>query len=262
MDFRQSRLEWISLVYLLFFVLAVFAPSIFQRGYFGFSDTTLQEVTIFAFGMAGIVTFALYERLMERREKEREQAQNDYIKTKSELIESYMYIGSVNRKIELLKKLANDTTTTLKENRRIPKELFQAIMANACSSIGADTALLRFVDHDRLRTEREFAHQNGSKFIFRVANRDLRALHERGLSHSFILSEDEKEILAVPSDRSDGGLKAYLLIHLPGQRIHDVDASLLKVFVNQAEMLYRNFPLSESNGEAAAVLAQSQDDEK
>jgi len=253
MDFRQSRLEWISLVYLLFFVLAVFAPSLFQHGYFGLSETTLQEITIFVFGMAGIVTFALYERLMERREKEREQVQNDYQKAKLELIESYTYIGSINRKIELLKKLANETSSSVMEHRPIPKELFQAIMSNACSAIGAETALLRFVNHGTLRTDREFFQQTGSKFVFRVSNRDLRTLHERGLSHSFVLSEDEQEILVVPSDRSEGGLKAYLLIYMQGQHIHDVDASLLKVFVNQAEMLYKHFPLSEQPSVSAAA---------
>jgi len=242
MDVRQKPLEWISLVYLLFFVLAVFAPSLYGHGYFGLSQTALEEGTIFLFGIAGIASFALYERLMERREREREQAKSQYQRAQVELMESYAYIGSVNRKIELLKQLANDTTNTLAAQRHVTKDLFQSLMANACSSVGAETALLRFVDNARLRTEREFLH-NGQSFVFRVSNRDLLTIYDRKLSHSFVLSEDKKEILVVPSDRAEGELKAYLLLYFPGQRIQEIDASLLKVFVNQADMLYRHFPM-------------------
>ncbi|MFA6429718.1 MAG: hypothetical protein WCV84_04455 [Patescibacteria group bacterium] len=256
MDIRQKRLEWISLVYLLFFVLAVLSPSLYRNNYIGIAEETLEEITIFIFGLAGIVTFTLYERLMERREKEREQVQGQYQKAKMELMESYQYIGSVNRKIELLKQVANDTTSTLAGQRHISKELFQSLMSNACSAVGAETALLRFVDHDRLRTDREFLH-NGQGFVFRVANRDLRTIHERNLSHSFVLSEDEKEILVVPSDRSEGNKKAYLLLHLADQHIPEVDASLLKVFVNHAEMLYQHFPLGEISSEAPNVVAET-----
>jgi len=259
MDIRQKRLEWISLVYLLFFVLAVFSPSFFRRGYWGLAEETLEEMTIFAFGLAGIVTFALYERLMERREHEREQAQNQYQKAKVELMESYAYIGSVNRKIELLKQMANDTSSSMAGQRHLSKDLIQSLMANACSTVGAETALLRLVDHDKLRTEREFLH-NGQKFVFRVPNRDLRAIHERGLSHSLVLSEDGKDILVIPSDRKEGTPRAYLLLFLPGQRIPEVDVSLLKVFVNQAEMLYRNFPVADNGGEPVLASAASDSD--
>lgn len=240
MNSRTNRFEWISLVYLLFFVLAVLSPSIYTQGYFGLSEDTLEELTIFLFGLAGLVTFTGYERLMERREKEHEKAQMDYQKAKTELIESYAYIGSMNRKIELLKKLANDTSLTLVDSKRLRKDLFHAIAANACSASGAHAGLIRFVELGKLRTDREFHHHPDSSFIFRVSNRDLRNLHEQKVSHAFVLSEDERQILVVPSDRHAGDMKAYLLLHLDADTIPEIDPSLLKVFVNQAEMLYQN----------------------
>ena len=240
---RANRLEWISLLYLLFFLLAVLSPSLYTRGYLGLSQTALEEMTIFLFGLAGLLTFTIYERLMERRERERKKAQDNFIKAQSELIESYAYIGSINRKIELLKKLANETSISVVDNKRIPKELFHALAANACSAVGAQAGLLRFVELSRLRTEREFAHHPDSKFVFRVANKDLRTLHDEKAGHAFILSEDEKQILVIPSDRAGGEFKAYLLLHMDQEGIPEVDASLLKVFVNQAEMLYQNFSM-------------------
>ena len=75
----------------------------------------------------------------------------------------------------------------------------------------------------------------------RVANRDLRSLHEDGKTHGIFTFEDGKKILAVPSDRH-GVIKGYLLFQLPDKfDEQDVDTALLKVFVNQAEMLYQHF---------------------
>ena len=252
MDIRQRRLEWISLVYLLFFVLAVFSPTFYHHSYFGLPEEVLEEITIFVFGLAGIVTFSLYERLMERRERERDQAQNQYQNAKVELMDSYAYIGSVNRKIELLKQLANETSSKLNGDRQLTRELFQSLLTNACSAVGAESAMLRMVEHTKLRTEREFFYQ-GKPFVFRVPNRDLRTIHEKDLSHSFVLSEDGRDILVIPSDKKEGEVKTYLLLRLPNRQIPEVDASLLKVFVNQAEMLYRNFPVGDHVDKPAPV---------
>ena len=90
---KGLRIEWISIIYLIFFVLAVLSPSIHTRPLFGLSETQLEELTIFLFGIAGLITFAAYERLMEKREKERKETDENLHRAKQELIESYAYIG-------------------------------------------------------------------------------------------------------------------------------------------------------------------------
>lgn len=237
---KSARIEWISIIYLIFFVLAVLSPSIHQRGLFGLTETQLEELTIFIFGIAGIITFAAYERLMERREREKQVAESDYQRAKQELIESYAYIGTVNRKIELLKKIANDTSTRMAENSAAPRELFQALAQNAHASVGAKAALLRFVEVSRLRTDSEFSHAPEGQPAVRVANKDLKTLHDEARSHAFIRSEDGDDILVIPSDQKRD-LKAFMMLRLDQSQIHELDISLLKVFVNQAEMLYRGF---------------------
>ena len=96
------RLEWISLVYLALFVLAVLSPSLISKGYFGIDERHVEEFFIFIFGLVGIATFSFYERIMEKKDREHEDAKNEYDRARKELIESYKYIGSVNRKIEVL----------------------------------------------------------------------------------------------------------------------------------------------------------------
>lgn len=253
---RAGRLEWISLVYLVFFVLAVLSPSIYRSGYFGLSETALEEVTIFLFGIAGLMTFSWYERGMEYREREQQKIQNDYERIKGELVESYTYIGSLNRKLELLKSLANNASVSAGDAGRIEKELFEALAASASAAAGGTSAVIRFLDVERLRTEREFLHQPDKTEPLRVHNKDLRALYERGKHHDYIMTDDGIEVLAIASDQK-GKRKAYLLLPLSSADRADLDPSLLKVFVNQAELLYRSFPprlpASEPAGRALEV---------
>ncbi|MSR84833.1 hypothetical protein EXS71_00085 [Candidatus Uhrbacteria bacterium] len=240
MSSKSNRLQWMSLLYLVFFVLAVLSPSIYKQGYIGLSETQLEELTIFIFGMAGLISFTFHERFMERHEQERDRAQNDYQKAQAELIESYAYIGSINRKLELLKKLADNQTVAMAGEKRIPKDLFHALAAHACAAVSAPSALIRFVELTRLRTEREFAHQPESQLDFRVSNKDLRTLHESGKAFHLLSSEDGNRVLAVPSDGTHA-IKGFLLLPIGDRPLADIDPSLLKVFVNQAEMLYNRF---------------------
>lgn len=249
---RSQRAEWVSLLYLLFFVLAVLSPSIYRRSLFGIDETTLEEMTIFLFGIAGLITFTLYERYMDRREKEREIVEHDYNRLKFELMESYAYIGSVNRKIELLKKMAEETSLTLVDKKRFPKDLLFSIAANACAAAGAQGSLLRIVHLDKLRTEREFFHDPEHTCQFRISNRELRSMHDTQVPKSSIPQEDGRHLFVVPSDRmATNDCKAYLLLIVDEKHREDVDTSLLKIFVNQAEMLYHNFL------DGSAALAES-----
>ena len=247
---HEHRVEWMSFLYLVFFVLAVLSPSIYEHGYFGFSEKFMEEVTIFLFGLAGIITFTLYERHLERREAETERIEGDIQRTKKELVESYSYIGSVNRKIELLKRLMNDTSLTLIDRKRLPKELLQAISQNALSAVGAEAVLLRVMDQAKLRTVLEVQVDAREKQVFRVANRELKAIEDSHASHAFILTEDERDVLAVPSDAFTESSKAYLLLFLPTHHIPEIDVSLLKVLVNQAEMIHRTATLVKNEKEA------------
>jgi hypothetical protein len=236
---KTPRIEWISVIYLVFFVLAVLSPSIHTRDLFGLSETQLEELTIFVFGIAGLLTFATYERLMERRELERERVDADYGRVKRELIESYAYIGSMNRKIELLKKVANNTSLASEQGKH-QKDLFHAVAENACAAVGANAVLIRFVHPDPIRTEAEFLHATTGSAQFKVPNKDLIQLKQNDSSHAFVRSEDGKEILVVPSDHKETG-RAYILLTLDEEKIQELDVPLLKVFANQAEMLYKNF---------------------
>ncbi len=250
------RIELVSLVHLTFFVLAVMSPSLITHDYFGIPQQHLEELFIFVFGLAGLMTSGLHQRIVEQRTKERDAAQSSADRAKGELIESYKYIGSVNRQIEVLKQFANQASMSLLKDDAYWKDLLLSLAANAASSANAECVLIRFVDIDTLRTEREVMHDLGKKRALRVANKELKRLHDFGSQHAFMRIEDGSEILAVPSDRKEGGVKAFLLLATDPSRTSDTEASIVKVFANQAELIYHHLAKKkeEAPQDAAAAL--------
>jgi hypothetical protein len=234
---RLLRLEWISVLYLALFVLAILSPRLVSNGMFGFSEENIEEGLIFTFGIVGLLAFTLYERMMERREKERDEAVTERDKARKELVSTYEYIGAVNRQIDALKKLANETATSLVEEDRVRKHIFQSLAASAAAHVRSHQAVIRIVALEKLRTIREF-HVDIEKPV-RVANRDLLEVHLRSRSHCFIRDEGGEEVLVIPSSRQDCQTKAFMLIPARSGELTDVDPGLLNVYANQAEVLFR-----------------------
>ena len=232
------RVEWISLVYLTLFVLAVLSPSLVTGDILGVDQQYIEEMMIFVFGIVGLVIFSVYQRLMERKEQEHEDAKNEYDRAKRELVESYQYIGSVNRQLDVLKRLVNQTSVKIVENDHLTKELLTSLLANAAASVNASTAFIRYVELDKLRTVHEMVHSLEKNSLIKLSNRELKKVQERGVSHAFLSTEDGQEVLVVPSDHRGRAVKAYLVIAATNVQGGHVDMSLLKVFANQAELLY------------------------
>lgn len=138
----------------------------------------------------------------------------------------------------MLKKSINDTSVSMYEQHKLSKELLHSLVTAASASFGGTPTLLRFVNLEKLRTESEFAHPNSSlgRLPFTVPNKDLKTAHEQGAITR--VTTDKVQLVLVPSDRHNGGIKAFIAVQ-EADSGSEYDDSLLKVFVNQAELIYR-----------------------
>jgi len=241
------------LLYLVIFVMAVMSPSIITRDLLGVPEQHVEEVLIFLFGLTGLATFSIYERIMERRLKERDEALSQSERAIKELLESYRYIGSVNRQIDVLKTLVNETSLSIVGKEAYEKDLMRSILSNAAASVSATGALVRFLDVEKLRTEREYHHESLNGKALRVGNKELKNLHQYGAPYAFMRTEEGQEIIAIPSDRKDSKIKAYLILVAEAASVSEVEVSLLKVFANQAELVYHQIIAKRGNGDGAAL---------
>ncbi|MFA6447439.1 MAG: hypothetical protein WCW31_04275 [Patescibacteria group bacterium] len=246
---RSTKFQWISIVYLLLFVLAVFSPSIINQDYLGIKEQHIEEFLIFVFGIAGLSIFMLYERLMEKTEKENLKIQDACERVKKELVSSYQYIGSMNRQMDVLKKLSNDTSVSMFDQAKLSKDLMRSLVSAASGSLGGAPGLIRFVNLDKLRTEAEFLHLNGAAgqiSSISIANKELKRVHDSN-SQFGTLAVGDKTWLIIPSDRRAGAVKAFMILHHTPAKFEEFDPSVLKVFANQAELVYR--ALKKENGD-------------
>lgn len=233
------RLEWISILYLALFVLAVLTPRMVSRSLFGFEEVRIEETLIFAFGLTGLLTFSLYGKLVERREKERAAAEAERDRAKKELTSSYAYIGNINRQMDALKRAANETATTvLEQNGTHKKELLQSLAASAAAFVRAPQATIRILDIKNTRTIREY-HADANNPV-RAHNKHLLTLHGETRSHGFVQG-DTGEIFVIPSDRTGDAAKAFILIPVLRTELpEELDGGILRVYANQAELLHHS----------------------
>ncbi|MFA6504159.1 MAG: hypothetical protein WCT54_04510, partial [Patescibacteria group bacterium] len=56
-DERSKKFQWISLAYLVLFMLAVFSPSLVRGDVLGLNEAHVEELLIFVFGLSGIAIF-------------------------------------------------------------------------------------------------------------------------------------------------------------------------------------------------------------
>lgn len=246
---RSQKFQWISIVYLLLFVLAVFSPSIISQNYFGIKEQHIEEFLIFVFGLAGLSIFMLYERMIEKTENENTKIQDACERVKKELVSSYQYIGSINRQMDVLKKLSNDTTVSMFDQAKLNKDLMHSLVLAASGSLGGAPGMIRFVNLDKLRTEAEFLHLNGTAgqiSSMSIANKELKRIHDSETQFA-TLPVGDKNWLIIPSDRRAGAVKAFMILHHTPASFEEFDPSVLKVFANQAELVYR--ALKKENGD-------------
>ena len=235
---QNRRFEGITLVYLAFFLLAVLAPSIITHDYFGIPSMYLEELLIFITGLGSLMTFTLYERILEKKIQERDVATESAERAKKELVESYQYIGSMNRQMDVLKKLANETSMSLMKSSAYWKDLLHSLASNAASCVSANNVLIRFVELETLRTEREVYYHVKQRKQIKISNRELRMVCDSNIGHSQIHTESGDDVLIVTSDPTGSPMRAHVILDMPTTAISDVEISLLKVLANQAQLVY------------------------
>jgi hypothetical protein len=93
-------------IYLILFILTIFVPSLIPQSGIGFlSEETAEEMAIFLLGTSVFLIFLWKERTLNRKEKERIKIQKEAKLVSKNLSDTYLYIGEINRKLDILKHL-------------------------------------------------------------------------------------------------------------------------------------------------------------
>jgi hypothetical protein len=220
-------------IYLLIFVTIILTPALVRRDFLFLDQEQLETLAIFLLGSTGFLLYLWKEKQVRHHISEKLRIQKEATKISKDLMDSYSYIGEINRKLDILKNIAlglPETSVFTPEKRQ---EVYDSIV-EAISVLGkTEVFILRFINHDSGQVEKEI--QIG-KPHFDVVDPDFLLLDEKTVcvfDHCYVIRAPKK-------------MGAYgALIILDRKNGDFEDAEILKALASQALFL---FTLEKNNG--------------
>jgi hypothetical protein len=156
-------------IYLIIFVLVVFAPEYVRHGYFFLGEEDAESVLIFCLNILAFLLYLAKERALGRIRGEQKQTQQEKKFISRDLEDSYSYIGELNRKFEILKRSVGALPGTLATFGRSARDddLYHPILDAVKILSKTDSVALYFAHVGERRIEH--AHLIGKKGLFSEA---------------------------------------------------------------------------------------------
>ena len=132
-------------LYLIIFILAIMIPDIIHgTDRLGLPHERIEELAIFLLGMFGFLAFIFKERQLKVQQREREKGQQRLQQTAKDLIESYNYIGEINRKMDMLMHIGIGLSERTGLSKKREKEIYQSIIEAATFLLKGKCATIIF----------------------------------------------------------------------------------------------------------------------
>jgi len=229
--------------YLIIFILAVLVPDIVRGDFYFLTETRLEELLIFLLGMIGFLIFVFKEHQLFIQKEEKVKNQKRLRQTAKDLVDSYSYIGEVNRKMDILMQVGLGLSDRSAINKKKEKEIYFTIIEAANSLMKAKCSHLRFVDIKSQRTKKEMS--TGSE-CHRIKNSEL-----TGMGDNVNIKKKNGYLMAASFKQIDN-VKGYLIVEeyneLEAENINNQE--ILKFLATQALFLHAYI----SRGEQASLL--------
>ncbi len=219
-------------IFSILFLFAVMIPDIIRGPVYFLKEERAEELMIFILGSIAFLTFIRNERRVVAQKKEKENAQKKIDQTVKDLVDSYSYIGEVNRKMDILMEVALGLTDRSLLDAKKEKEVYESIVNAANFLLKANSTMLRFVNLETKKTEQEFKVLEKAKT--HISNKDLIEMPEN------VNIKKQKKCLIVSSPQKINQIRSYFVIDGYDEKEEKKPKNLeiLKLFVSQAIFLY------------------------
>jgi hypothetical protein len=227
-------------VFLILFIIAVLIPDIIRGPVYFLEEERAEEIVIFLMGAIGFLVFMRNEYRISVQKKEKEKEEKRMKQTVKDLVESYSYIGEVNRKMDILMSIALGLSdrSTLNKNRE--KEIYESIISAGNFLLKADCSFLQFVDQRDLKNLKEIKLDKKKN---PVKNEELAGMGEN------INIKKYGDCIVISSPQKINNIKSYLIIcgYDEEEVANPKNMEILKVFASQALFLYSYLSLENGN---------------
>jgi hypothetical protein len=218
-----------KIVYVVLILLLVILPFSITQPILFFPESHAEALTISVIlGLAYLVH--LYD--LRLKEKEKKTLQKKLDMSIDRITESSKYIGSVNRRLKLLKNLTTELLSISNEKDRI---VFEELLSIATSTIGrSDWGMFRFVRVSKQNTVREFCYTSKNYVLLKtkVGNKDL-----LGIANTKENLKRIGDLFVFNTSDNKADIQCFLILP-KGETDIETEHSTLQAIVDQAQLFY------------------------
>lgn len=191
--------------YLILFTIAVLVPDIVRDSFYSLPEKRAEELAIFLLGMAGFLIYVFKEHQFSIQEEEREKSQKKFYQTAKDLVESYNYIGEVNRKMDMLMDIALGISDRSSFSKVKEKEFYHSIVEAANSLTESRHSSLRFIDIKSGKTKKDFLVNNNKEAMNTIKNTELVEMGDN------VNTKKIGDFLVISSAKNIDNVKSYII---------------------------------------------------
>ncbi len=218
-------------IFFILFVVGVLAPDIIRDDAGFLAEERAEELVIFLLGSLGFLIFLFKEKQLMTEKREKEKNQKQLNETGKDLMESYSYIGEVNRKIDMVLGIVLGLSEEMDFCRKKEMEAYSTIANASKLLLKGENASLVIFDKKKADIKENF---NTDKQESKIKKDDL--LEIGGI----INIKKSKKYIIVSSPNEINGIRSYIKIeeYSEEEEKKPKNIEILKVFASQALFVY------------------------
>lgn len=231
-----------SAIYALLFVALLVQPHALQGHVLFLTSAWAQSLATLLILAAAATTYFLHRAALRRSERRNAALQKEKQLANEKLLDSFLYIGTVNRRLPLLQEVTSGALRETAPTGRGRREAIQRLLALAVTTTArAPWGFLRFVDRGSGRTLGEHSLSRPGTTAPRapIGNGDLLAFE----SSPYPVREPRALAVRWSSDRWSSHQTYLILGPSAGEA---VDAETLQALLDQAHVLFAYFSSTSS----------------
>jgi hypothetical protein len=242
-----------KIIYAALFVVLLLQPHLIQRHIFPSASPYVENAVTISVFVLGFLTYLLHQHDVKKKELENQRIGTKLKIEQEKLLDSFKYLGLINRRLPLLQNLTSDLLSDFKGVQREKKRVFERLLNTAIVSIAnAEWGMLRFVHESKLRTLKEFSFsQTNIAPMIQLGNKEL--LQSQNPKNGHALIREYSLIIDSNTSRSE---RCFLI--LPRQNnLQEEDSVILRAIVDQALLFYAYiYPMERATGNGAKLTVE------
>ena len=225
----------IQIIYLLLFIGLIIQPHVIKGHILGLPESIVESIGTIVLLLLGYIAYQLHQYAVGKKQKEMNKLTQKLDVSSKRLLESYEYIGLVNRKLPIMENITSDLLERTSSDKKAKVQVFSDLLAAAAGIVRVDWGMFRIINIETGSTTKEFVG-SGKKYAIlktRISNKELLACDGEGRQ---AYSLGEVTVLRTSDMKTEE--QTFLILPKVDSNLND-NISLIQNLTDQAQLFYK-----------------------